>query len=227
MTWTYANFDGFHPSRSSNILLQPTEWIIQKVKEDRSSFHQFQEFFSLHVWKGLTEHYNKEHAWVLLLSPTPIARVTENKSLFMSLVPGEDLSRLSDIEMKEEDFFFEIGRKVWYLLEMKKIEWLQHGDFQPRHLIDVRGNTLGIIDVEGSKYENAQTTWGTVEENKKFIKKILLLPGFSKKEWVFLDGIDQWKRIIKSPESVIQEVIWSVYNELGKWSSKFRTQKKP
>lgn len=220
----FASFDWFHPSRSSEVSLLPTEGIVKKVKHWRSWFYRSQEYFALHVWHAICHYYNNQYKWVRVLSPKPIAVVPDENAILMSLVPWIDLSRLNNTTEAEK--IEELGYKIWYLFRIKEIEWLKHGDFQPRHLVDTRDSTIWIIDVEWAKYEWMGSSQETIDENKAFVFKLLALPVFNAHKTILLDSINRWWAVVPTnAKPVIEDLIKDIHSQYGIGSSKFRTRK--
>ena len=51
-------------------------------------------------------------------------------------------------------------------------------------------------------------------ENQKLVTGLLMLPAFTSRKKVLLDGIRQGGLLITKPESVIEDLIQSIYTEI-------------
>src|SRR5690606_6578305 len=86
----YRLLDSAHADRSSEVFVSDDGNAVLKSRPEQGEDKFMREFLALHVWSHLLDHYNQEAGDDFTIeSPRPIAVNFEERSIYMSLLPGE------------------------------------------------------------------------------------------------------------------------------------------
>lgn len=226
----FASYGWLNKQRSSQVDLLATDWVIRKVKPERTSRRQMEEFFSLHIWQRLLESYRSEYRWVQILSPRPIAIELDKHAIYMSFLQWTEVHSLISGNLVSEsgsnlpkskvtEIRNQILIQVGALMKIMENEHISHGDFLPRHII---GNTqtLWVIDVENSW--NYLWVNKVLEEQQKMTQLILNCAKWSIRfNQLLIDSLSSGWSIITPTERRLPDIITEVEKDLWFKSSKF------
>jgi tRNA A-37 threonylcarbamoyl transferase component Bud32 len=209
----YSIFEGAHPDRSSRVLVSEDSSAVLKSRPEQREDKFMREFLALHVWSRLLEYYNQEVGGEYNIeSPKPIAVNFEEKSIYMSRLPGETITRTYAMAQSElgvlavRDLIANSAYRLGRLFSIKRHEQLKHGDFKTRHLLVGRTAVLSVIDVESTSLGEPDEV--EREHGELYGRVADGAPGW--KQAVFRSGFLEGRAGFQSREAVVKDIISSI-----------------
>lgn len=172
----YRIFENAHADKSSTVFVSDDGGAVLKSRPRQGEDKFMREFLALHVWDRLLEHYNRDAGEDFNIeSPKPISVNFEERSIYMSLLPGETITRAYSMTQTElggvavRELIENSARRLGRLFSIKHHEQLKHGDFKPRHLLVGKTAVLSVIDVESTSLGELD---GVKREHQKLYQKL-------------------------------------------------------